>query len=394
MQKRQSVQKLDQTYLDYNASAPAPVELLSELPSLLRLSNGNPSSLHKIGRRSRKLINEATEAVASFIDCDAEFIYWTSGATEANSWALYSAARYAKFKGKSKVRFLISKIEHESTLMTAEALRKLEGVEVEFIPVNPNGQIDLEELKALLHQGPWDLVSVLYANNETGVIQPVEEVLTLCREFGFATHIDFVQALGKCPVQLRKLSPTYSTFSGHKLGAPKGVGFLVVLGEGRLLWPMIHGKQQKSLRAGTENPFGIAALGHVLKACGPKFNAVYENLACLHRDFEDRLKKIIPDTIIHGEGSPRLPNTSFVGFKGIDGDAVLMNLDLEGICASSGSACTSGSIDPSHVLLAMGANKEIARSSVRFSSGLQTTWADFEHVLKVLPDIITRVRGA
>lgn len=406
---------MDFTYLDYNASAPLPYKLLAEVEKTIQCSSSNPSSLHKLGRQSRRLINDATEIIAKFIECDPQFIYWTSGATEANSWAIYSAVQYAKYLGKSEVKILISSLEHESTLMAAQALSAHYKITLDSIPALPNGEIDLNFLQQSLKQTssqPYDLVSVMAVNNETGVIQPIEQVIQLCAQYGAPAagvpsarlpstglpfHIDCAQALGKVDLKINQLiQPNqigYFTFSGHKLGALKGIGFLAVVGEGRLLWPIVHGKQQKQLRGGTENPLLVHILGKVIEALSNNEAGFPEQLLQYRNQFEFELKRRIERLHIHGQDSKRIRNTSYIGFDGVDGDTILVNLDLEGICASSGSACTSGSIDPSHVLLAMGINKSMARSSIRLSSGFETTWSDYEKVLNVLPDIVRRVRG-
>jgi cysteine desulfurase len=384
---------LDVIYLDHNASSPVPPELIEGLASLARSSEGNPSSLHARGRASRRHLNDAAEKIGRFLDCDSDFVFWTSGASEANSWALHSAVLYARHRGREKPRLIVSTIEHDSVLLAARALEASGAATVEWLGVNSHGQADLEQLRELLAEGPCDLVSLQYANNETGVIQPIEEATELAAAAEAPFHVDCVQAFGKIPLKLRELGPlTYATFSAHKLGALKGTGILAVLGEGRLLFPLVHGKQQKQLRGGTENPLGAAALARILTLIERGEAGFPERLATMQADFEAELKRAIPGARIHGEKSPRLPNTTYVGFEGIDGDGLLLNLDLEGICASSGAACTSGSVDPSHVLLAMGCDQAMARSSVRFSTGFSTTWAHYERALAVLPDIVERMR--
>ncbi|MGE4233146.1 MAG: cysteine desulfurase family protein [Bacteriovoracia bacterium] len=397
-------------YLDYNASAPFPSEWpelsLDKIGALLRDSSANPSSLHRPGRKGRKIINQTTDLVANFLNVDAEFLYWTSGASEANSFALNSAYEFALSRRRQNPVFFISAIEHESTLMAARAYEK-KGVTIVTIPVDQDGVLKTEDLRTLLEQytishGGVDLVSVLYANNETGVIQPYRKVGSLCKKFNVPFHMDCVQGLGKRLLSIKGLQseqdgPTYLTFSAHKIGGLKGLGFLVVqpfsVGQGKLLSAIVHGKQQKSLRGGTENPFLIGIFGEVLKAISSGKSIFPEHLETWRRDFEAELTSRIPDTIIYGRAVNRICNTTYVGFPGAIDDSILVNLDLEGICASSGSACTSGSIDPSHVLLAQGYDKDLARSSVRFSSGYGNTWADFENVLDVLPKIVERVRA-
>lgn len=385
---------MDAIYLDHNASAPLPAGFDEIASKLLRETFGNPSSLHGSGRRSRRVINDATEEAAAYLGCHHHQLFWTSGASEANSWVIHSALARARREHPERApRLIVSSIEHESVLLAANAAEE-GGAIVERCPVDAHGVARLDVLESLLLE-PADLVSIMYANNETGVIQPVAEVARLCSARAVPYHCDAVQALGRLPLVLEGSGITYASFSAHKIGAPKGVGFLAVTAKGRLLEPMIHGKQQKELRGGTENPFGAAMAGRILQALRKgKLTYPATELSAMHRRFEGELRGLIPGTVVHGEGVARLPNTSFVGFTGIEGDGVLMALDLEGVHASSGSACTSGSTDPSDVLLAMGCDANMARSSVRFSSGWGTTWEDFEKVLQVLPAIVGRARAA
>ncbi len=386
------LRSLDAIYLDYNASAPFPTELNEEFSSVLLSGYGNPSSLHFFGRKSRRLINEATEFVAKFVNADPAFCYWTSGASEANTWVLHSAVLRAKAEGRSP-QLLVSAIEHESTLLAAKHLAsQFKDVRVDLLPVLRNGQIDLEALAQMLTQARYDLVSVLHANNETGVVQPVDQLTEICARANIPVHIDCVQTLAKIPFTIADRGIQFLTFSGHKIGAPKGVGLLAVRGEGRLLYPLIHGKQQKGLRGGTENVTGVTMFARTLSAYQNGKIRSFEHCQTLHDRFEKQLTETIPGTIIHGLGAARLPNTTYVGFEGLDGDSLLMGLDLEGVCASSGSACSSGSLDPSHVLSAMGCTPELARSSVRFSSGPNTTWSEFETLLNVLSELVSRLR--
>ncbi len=387
---------MDVIYLDYNATVPFPEFLNKEVVSALSLSSGNPSSLHSIGRKSRRLINKATEIIANYIDVEPEFIYWTSGASEGNSWVVHSAIKSAQLKGIQKPKLIISEIEHESLFMAAKFYQSQGECELLTIPVHSSGTVKVENIRSYLDNfKDIALLSVMYANNETGVIQPVDEISQICKLYNVPFHIDAVQALGKIPISVRKLGANYMTFSGHKVGALKGIGFVTTQGYGRILFPLIHGKQQKSLRGGTENPFSIHILGSVISNIADGGMLKLPNHLNSWRDnFEKNLKLLIPGTVIHGESMQRLPNTSYFGFEGIDGDGLLMSLDLEGICASSGSACTSGSLDPSQVLLAMKCGKELARSSLRLSAGYLTKEEDFSKVLLVLPEIIERVRSA
>ena len=360
----------------------------------MRQSAASPSSFHKPGRDSKRLINEAAESTARFLDADPNGLYWTSGASEANSWILHSTMISAKSTGR-KPRLILSSLEHDSIREAAQWLIG-QGTSIEWIKATSNGTIDLGHLKELIATPePIDLVSIMHANNETGVLQPIEEAVNMCRAKDLAVHVDCVQSLGKQPLALRSLGATYATFSGHKIGAPKGVGFMVVdRRQKNELSALIHGRQQNGLRGGTENTFGIAALSCVLKFLNDQTPSLRQRLNQMRLQFENELKNKVPGTIIHGETSPRLCNTTFVGFDGIDGNGVLMSLDLEGISASSGSACSSGTLQPSHVLLAMGCDDRLAKSSIRFSSGFETQWRDYERVLAILPKTVERMRKA
>lgn len=380
---------LDVIYLDYNASVPLREELLADLTSTARRSLGNASSIHQLGRLSRRLINDATEALAGHFGCATESVYWTSGASEANSWVLHSVASAASSSRPARV--ILSAIEHDSTLVSAQSVRSIEAVSLRVLPT---GVIDLNHLDELLSSTlPWDLVSVLHVNNETGVIQPLSAVAERCMRAGVPLHIDCAQSVGKVAVNLMNMPATYATFSAHKIGGPKGVGALIAQGSLAPLEPLVHGKHQRGLRGGTENSLGVALTGQALRLIerSPTFP---ERLERWHRDFENELKRLIPGTIVHGENANRVLNTSFIGFIGVENDSVLLNLDLEGICASSGSACSAGTLQPSHVLTAMGCDTQMARSSVRFSSGYKSDWSDFERTLSVLPSIIERVRSS
>jgi cysteine desulfurase len=382
---------LDAIYLDYNASAPFPGFLREKVADILFQCQGNPSSLHAAGRRSRRFINDATEEVAAYLGCHHHQVFWTSGASESNSWVVHSALlRAHRQHPERKPRIIISAIEHESLALAAEsaAIGPFQA-DVVVIPVNSQGVVNIDALAQAL-TSPADLVSIMYANNETGVIQPVDQIAALCQQAAVPYHCDAVQALGKQPLNLSKLGVSYASFSAHKIGGPKGIGFLIVTGKGRLLDPLIHGKQQKELRGGTEAPFAIATTGLIIKALRKKQYSL--DTGTMRDQFEAKLKELIPGTIIHGEGAARLNNTSYVGFTGVDGDGLLMNLDMEGVYASSGSACSSGSTDPSSVLIAMGVDARLARSSVRFSSGPETTWQHYERVLTILPELVQNAR--
>lgn len=378
---------MDVTYLDYNSTTPVSGEVLKDLAALASRTFGNPSSLHTVGRESRHLIREALPTIAKFLACPPEDIHFTSGASESNSWALHSAAQLALAQGR-KPRFLLSSLEHESTRLAA----KQSGADAVFVRATPSGQLDLDDLRQKLRaSGPWALLSVVHANNETGVIQPLAEAIAEAKTHGVPVHVDCAQTLARVPISAHALGADYLTFSGHKIGTLRGIGLL--LGKTNRLFPLVHGKQQRGARGGTENTLGVVVLARILGDILAKKNEPFpERLADWHRQFEARLLASIDGLVVHGQSAPRLCNTSFIGFEGVNRDSIQMGLDLVGICASSGSACSSGQAVPSQVLLAMGASDAMARSSVRFSSGRDTTWQDFERVLGVLPNLVARAR--
>jgi len=383
---------LDATiYLDTNASCPISSVILRESGALLLATQGNPSSRHHWGRLSHRSINHTSELLADHLGCKPENILWTSGASEANAWIIHSAARLAQSR-KETSRFFISEIEHDSVLLAAQS----SGAIVTKLRVTPSGAVDLTHFEELLRtvkpQEKPHLISVQYVNNQTGVIQPIEEIAKLCKTFEIPLHVDIVQALGKLPLNVHAIGAQFLTFSGHKIGALKGVGGLIRLDGGLKLSALIAGRQQESLRGGTENAFAIAALGAILRDSASTKKPVFpEYLQEWRSEFEAQLKDKIPNIEIHGKNAPRVCNTSFISFRGVPADSILMNLDLAGIHAGSGSACASGTLEPSHVLLAMGVSEADALSAVRFSAGPHTKWSDYERVLDILPPLIEKL---
>lgn len=383
---------MDATYLDHNSSSPLLEPLSAELLELARRASGNPASLHKAGRDAKRLITQSRESIAAYLGCGVDELVFTSGASEGNSWILSSAARVATEQGR-RPRLIVSAIEHDSIRLAAESLSQTAGAELAILPVDRSGQIQLSRLEELLNDaGGWSLLSVCHANNETGVIQPVEQIARLAQMHGVPLHLDCAQSLARVPINLNALGTDYASFSAHKIGGPKGTGF-VYARKGARLAPLVHGKQQGALRGGTENTLGVALLGRAIELNRRAPVSFPVQLGEWQKRFEHELKSAVSGTIIHGEQAPRLHNTTYVGFEGFADDGILMKLDLEGICASSGAACSSGSLSPSHVLLAMGCDETVARTSVRFSSGHSTSWKDYERVLDVLPRLIERTRA-
>ncbi len=375
-------------YLDHNATTPVHPEVLEAMLPYLRDEWGNPSSIHWAAREPKKAIDSAREKVAALLGCEANEIVFTSCGSESNNFAIKGVASALKGKGD---HIITTSVEHPSVLNTCKYMAK-EGWEVTFLPVDSYGMIDLDQLRDSITERTV-LISIMFANNETGTIFPVEEIGRIAKERGVLFHCDAVQAVGKVKIDVKEMNIDLLSLSGHKLYAPKGVGALYVK-RGVRLTPLIHGgHQERNRRAGTENVAGIVALG---KACEIAMRDMEEEVAHLTR-LRDRLEKGIMERIEHvrlnGHPTKRLPTTLNVSFEYIEGESILLNLDMKGVAASSGSACTSGSLEPSHVLMAMGVPPEVAHGSVRFSLGRDNTEEDIDYVLEVLPPIVERLRS-
>lgn len=375
-------------YLDHNATTPILPEIFEAIIPYLKDEWGNPSSIHWAAREPRKAIDNAREKVAELLGCEANEVVFTSSGSEANNFAIKGIASAMKGKGN---HIITTSVEHPSVLNTCKYMAK-EGFDVTFLPVDSTGMIDLDELRASITDRTI-LITIMFANNETGTIFPVEEIGRIAREKGVIFHCDAVQAAGKLPIDVRRFNIDLLSISGHKLYAPKGIGALYIR-RGVRLTPLIHGgHQERNRRAGTENVIGIVALG---KACEIAMRDMDKEVANLTR-LRDRLYNGIVERIDHvrlnGHPTKRLPTTLNLSFEYIEGESILLNLDMKGIAASSGSACTSGSLEPSHVLMAMGVPPEIAHGSVRFSLGRGNTDEDVDYCLEVLPPIVERLRS-
>ena len=370
-------------YLDYNATAPLRAEAKDALAAAQSVC-GNASSIHAAGRQARALIEHAREHVAALADARADDVIFTSGGTEANVLALNGAVQGAADSGARITRLFVSAIEHESVRANAAALaERFAGLRLEVIPVTADGLVDLEALHDLLREGKGRaLIALMAANNETGVVQPVTEAAALAAEAGALLFVDGIQAAGK--IVLPKAD--YLSLSAHKLGGPQGVGALIVR-EGAPFAPLIlGGGQEHGRRAGTENLPGIAGFGAACTVCG-------KSDAALRDRFEDGLKRLTRDVVIFGEAAPRLANTSNFAFPGLSAETALMALDLDGVMLSSGSACSSGTVKPSHVLGAMGVSEELSRCALRASFGWNSPDADADAALSSLSRLSTRVRA-
>lgn len=375
-------------YLDHNATTPVHQEVFEAMLPFLKDEWGNPSSIHWAGRASRKAIDEAREKVAALFNCAPLEIIFTSSGTESDNHAIKGLAYAKKDKGN---HIITTKVEHPAVINTCKHLAK-EGFEVTYLNVDQEGMIDLDALKKSI-TGKTILITVMYANNETGVIFPMEDIALLAKERGVAFHTDAVQAAGKLPVDLQKLGVDLFSISGHKLYAPKGIGALIAR-RGTRLVPLIHGgHHERNRRGGTENVAGIVGLGKACELAMRDMDKESANLLALRKRLEQGLTAKIPHVKINGHAEKRLPNTANISFEFVEGESLLLNLDMLGVAASSGSACTSGSLEPSHVLLAMGSTHELSHGSVRFSMGRNNTVEDIDYIIEIMPPIVERMRS-
>ncbi|MFS8841049.1 cysteine desulfurase NifS [Synechococcus sp. W55.2] len=372
-------------YLDNNATTAVDPLVLEAMLPYLQTFYGNPSSMHSFGGQVGRALNQAREQVAALLGADPTEIVFTSGGTEGNTTAIYAALAAQP----QKRHIITTQVEHASVLNVCKHLEK-QGYRVTYLSVDEQGRLDLLELEAAL-TGNTALVSCMAANNETGVLFPIEAVGSLARSYGAVVHVDAVQAVGKIPLDLQRLPVDLLTLSGHKLHAPKGIGALYVRRGFRFRSLLLGGHQERGRRAGTENVPGIIALGKAAELAQAHLGDPQERL--LRDRLEQGLLQRIPDVQVNGHPTQRLPNTTNLGFKFVEGEAILFWLNKYGICASSGSACTSGSLEPSHVLRAMRLPYTVLHGSIRFSLSRFTQPAEVERVLEVLPGIIEHLRA-
>jgi cysteine desulfurase len=377
-------------YLDHAATTPVRPEVLEAmLPYLTNQTFGNPSSAHRYGRAARAGIEQARREVAQAVGAEPNQVIFTSGGTEADNLGIIGAALAAKDRGGS-VCAVVSAIEHKAVLAAAHAVCHLGGREV-VLPVDGRGQVSLEALDAALAERPA-VVSIMWVNNEVGVVQPVAEIARRCREAEVVFHTDAVQAFGKLPVSMSELPCTLLTLSGHKVGAPKGIGALVVR-DRKAVEAIIHGGgQQYGIRPGTENVAGAIALGRAALLAAREQPEEAVRLRELRDRLAERLLKGVSQLSVNGDGSERAPHVLNVSIAGADSEALLMHLDMAGIAASSGSACSTGSVEPSHVLVAMGVPRDLALGAIRFSVGHESTVEDVDRVGEVMPAVVAKVR--
>ena len=375
-------------YLDNAATTKTAPEVVEAMLPYFSEFYGNPSSIYSLAGESKKAIDQARETIAGALGAQPEEIYFTAGGTESDNWALKATAEYYRKKGN---HIITTKIEHHAVLHSCQQLEK-QGFEVTYLDVDENGVVKLEGLKKAIRPTTI-LISVMYANNEIGTIQPIQEIGEIAHEKGILFHTDAVQAFGQLPIHVDDCHIDMLSASGHKLNGPKGIGFLYIR-KGVKIRSFIHGgAQERKRRAGTENVPGIVGLGRAVE----RAVKTMEERTAKERELRDyligRVLAEIPYTRLNGHRSLRLPNNANFSFQFIEGESLLIMLDMEGICGSSGSACTSGSLDPSHVLLAIGLPHEIAHGSLRLTLNEENTKEELDFVVESLKRIIERLRS-
>ena len=374
-------------YADNAATTPISPEVKQAIVSALD-NYGNPSSLYDLGGKAKMAVEKAREQCAKAIGAEFNEIYFTSCGSESDNWAIKGAADRMALKGKKHI--ISTAIEHHAVLHTLDSLKK-KGFEVTLLPVHENGIIRIDELKDAIREDTG-LVTVMFANNEIGTIQPIKEIGEVCREKGILFHVDAVQAMGNVPIDVKAQNIDMLSVSGHKIHAMKGIGLLYIR-KGVVISNLIDGgAQERGRRAGTENVPSIVGFGVAMEKASQNIEQRAEYVKKLRNRFIDGALKI-ERSRLNGDRENRLPGNVNVCFEGIEGESLLLMLDLCGICASSGSACTSGSLDPSHVLLALGLKHEIAHGSLRITINENNTEEDIDYILKKLPPIIERLRS-
>ena len=378
-------------YLDNAATTPVRPEVLEAmLPYLGREAFGNPSSAHRFGRTARAGLEEAKRTIAECLGVEPGQVIFTSGGTEADNLAIIGSALAARDRG-GPFRVAVSAVEHKAVLAAAHAVRHLGGEEI-LVGVSASGIVEEEALDEVLARGVA-LVSVMWVNNEVGTVQPIARLAERCRAAGVCFHSDAVQAFGKVPLSLSDAGCTLLTISGHKIGAAKGVGALIVRDRGAVEAIIHGGGQQYGIRPGTENVPGIVGLGRAVELAAAEQAESAARLGALRDELERRVLAIVPDAVINAWQGERAPHVSNVSIPGTDSEALLMHLDLAGIACSSGSACSTGAIEPSHVLTAMGVPRELGIAALRFSFGKDNTAEDVDAVVGALPKIVEKVRA-
>ena len=375
-------------YLDYNATTPLRPEVLESMLLYLREDFGNPSSIHSFGQMAKKGVEEAREKVSRLIGSSPAEIVFTGSGTEASNLAIKGVAHERKKRGS---HIITSSIEHHAVLNTCKQLER-EGFHVTFLPVDRCGRIHADDVQRAITEETI-LITVMHANNEVGALQPVEEIGQIAHDHGILCHTDAVQSTGKVPVDVNRLGVDLLSISAHKLYGPKGVGALFIR-KGTPLDPLIHGgHQEMDRRAGTENVAGIAGFGTAAELASQTLKGKKEEIRNLRDYFWERIRENIDHVCLNGDLAGSLPNTLHVAFEYVEGESLVINLDLLGIAVSAGSACTSGAVEPSHVLVAMGIPPTMAKGSLRFSLGIDTTREEIDDTVAALTEAVNRLRS-
>ena len=374
-------------YLDHNATTPVGAQVLDAMLPYFSSEFGNAASIHTVGQRARSAVEIAREQVAALLGARPQEIVFTSGGTESDNHAIFGIVRNAP--GATK-HVITTAIEHEAVLNTCQSLQK-EGVDVTYLPVGADGLIDPEALRDALRPQTC-LITVMHANNELGTIQPLEEIGRVAAQNDIYFHTDAVQSAGKLPVDVEKLGVDLLSLSGHKFYAPKGVGALYIRGGTRLKQLLYGGHHQRGFRPGTENVPGIVGLGKAAELARHALAQDAQRIAALRDALEQGLVARVPHARINAAAAPRTPNTANITFPGIEGEALIIALDMKAIACSTGAACSSGAVEPSHVLTAIGLAPDDARSSIRFSLGRHTTQAEIDYALEAVPAAVAQLR--
>ena len=375
-------------YLDYNATAPIHPEVLEAMRPYLTEKFGNPSSLHSFGREAKVAVEDAREKVAKLINAHPSEIYFTSCGSESDNWAIKGILWANKNKGN---HIIISKIEHQAVLETCKFLEE-NGYSVTYLDVDKFGMVNSDDLRKAIRKDTV-IISIMHANNEVGTIQPIEELAKVAKEHNVIFHTDAVQSVGKIPVDVQKLGVDLLSISGHKLYAPKGMGVLFIKRGTKISSLMQGGKQERDRRAGTENVASIVGLGKACEIALKDLDEYQEKMKKLSETFLKKILQTIPEVYLNGHPTLRVPNTVNLSFNGCDGESIILGLDLQAVAVSSGSACSIGSLEPSHVLMAMGVPKHLTLGSVRFSFGRFNSMEDVEYVTEILPGIVEKIRN-
>ena len=378
---------MNRVYLDYNATTPVEPGVLDAMLPYFSVEFGNASSIHTFGQKARAAVETAREHVAALLGARPQEIFFTSGGTESDNHAIFGIVSPLR---ASRPHVITSFVEHEAVLNACQALEK-QGVDVTYLPVDQDGLIDLEDLRGALRPETV-LVTIMHANNELGTVQPLEQIGAVAKEADVYFHTDAVQSAGKIPIDVDQFHLDLLSLSGHKLYAPKGIGVLYVRGGTRLRQLLYGGHHQRGVRPGTENVAGIVGLGKAAEIARYSLANDAKRLSALRDQLEHGLLHRVPHSRINGGRAPRTPNTANLVFPGVEGEALLIALDLKGLACSTGAACSSGAVEPSHVLTAIGLPAEDARASLRFSLGRHSTQTDIDFALRVVPAAVAQLR--